>query len=296
MAFKRQMYYCCHMNDLVVKHNALTNASYSLSLTEQRLILLAIVGARSSGHGINSNEPLVVSASDYGQQFSVHRNTAYQAMHDACEHLFDRRFRYQLVNEKGNVENIITRWVSEVRYVENEAVVKLIFSPAVVPLITQLERHFTQYAIEQIAGLNSAYAVRLYEILISWRGAQRIEMIKLDDLRKRLGLADDDYTRMSDFKRRVLDLAIDQVNKHTDITAKYKQHKNGRKIVGFSFNFTFKKGIEAKTKRRSYTKTDLEKQPDLAHPGETYEQALKRMNTRGGLLGTQEEQTEITKL
>ena len=51
--------------------------------------------------------------------------------------------------------------MSEVRYIDNEALVRLIFSPAVVPLITLLEREFTKYDLEQISQLNSAYAVRL---------------------------------------------------------------------------------------------------------------------------------------
>ena len=38
---------------------------------------------------------------------------------------------------------------------------------------------------------------------------------------------------MSDFKMRVLDPSIDQINKHTDITVTYEQHKKGRTITGF---------------------------------------------------------------
>jgi hypothetical protein len=44
------------MSDLIVKDNALMNASYNLALVEQRLILLAIIEARESGKGINANE------------------------------------------------------------------------------------------------------------------------------------------------------------------------------------------------------------------------------------------------
>ena len=47
------------MKELVVKDNALINASYNLDLVEQRLILLAIVEARESGRGINANDPLM---------------------------------------------------------------------------------------------------------------------------------------------------------------------------------------------------------------------------------------------
>ena len=42
------------MSDLIVKDNALMNASYNLDLVEQRLILLAIIEAKESGKGINS--------------------------------------------------------------------------------------------------------------------------------------------------------------------------------------------------------------------------------------------------
>ena len=50
------------MSDLIVKDNALMNASYNLALVEQRLILLAILEARESGKGINANDPLTVHA------------------------------------------------------------------------------------------------------------------------------------------------------------------------------------------------------------------------------------------
>ncbi len=166
-----------------MKHNVLTNASYSLSLAEQRLILLAIVDARRSGQGITANDPLTIIAGDYAKQFGTNRNTAYQALKDSCAHLFERRFSCTEINKKGKREHIVSRWVSQISYVEDEAIVKLIFAPAVVPLITELERHFTQYELEQVAGLNSAYAVRLYEILMSWRGAQKTEMIELSELR-----------------------------------------------------------------------------------------------------------------
>ena len=41
---------------------------------------------------------------------------------------------YQEINERGNtIENVRSRWVSEVRYVDAEATVKLIFAPIVIP-------------------------------------------------------------------------------------------------------------------------------------------------------------------
>ncbi len=229
------------MRELVVKDNALINASYNLDLVEQRLILLAIVEARESGKGINANDPLTVHAESYINQFGVHRNTAYQALKDACNDLFARQFSYQKINERGNIENYRSRWVSEIGYVDNEAVVKLIFAPAIVPLITRLEEHFTKYELQQVSNLSSAYAVRLYELLIAWRSTGSTPIIELSDFRQRIGVLDTEYKRMERFKTSVLELAIQQINEHTDIIVKYEQHKRGRSISGFSFNFKQKK-------------------------------------------------------
>ena len=229
------------MRELVVKDNALINASYNLDLVEQRLILLAIVEARESGKGINANDPLEVHAEGYINQFGVHRNTAYQALKDACNDLFARQFSYQKINERGNIENYRSRWVSEIGYVDNEAVVKLIFAPAIVPLITRLEEHFTKYELQQVSNLSSAYAVRLYELLIAWRSTGSTPIIELSDFRQRIGVLDTEYKRMERFKTSVLELAIKQINEHTDITVKYEQHKRGRSISGFSFTFKQKK-------------------------------------------------------
>ena len=231
------------MRDLVVKDNALINASYNLDLVEQRLILLAIVEARESGKGINANNPLEVHAESYINQFNVARQTAYQALKDASKDLFARQFSYQEMNKRGNIENVLSRWVSEIRYIDAEATVKLIFAPAIVPLITKLEEQFTKYELQQVSNLSSAYAVRLYELLIAWRSTGQTPVIELEEFRKKIGVLDDEYTRMGNFKDRVLHLSIAQVNEFTDITVKYEQHKKGRSIYGFSFSFKQKKNV-----------------------------------------------------
>jgi len=229
------------MRDLIVKDNALINASYNLDLVEQRLILLAIVEARESGKGINANDPLEVHADSYINQFGVHRNTAYQALKDACKDLFARQFSYQEKKANGNIRNVMSRWVSQIAYNDNEATVDLIFAPAVVPFITRLEEQFTKYELQQVSSLSSAYAIRLYELLIQWRSAGKTPIIELSEFRKKLGVLDNEYLRMAHLKERVLELSIKQINEHTDISVKYEQHKRGRSISGFSFTFKQKK-------------------------------------------------------
>ena len=247
------------MSKLVVKDNALMNASYNLDLVEQRLILLAIIEARESGKGINANDPLTIHAESYINQFGVHRVTAYQALKDACDDLFARQFSYQEINERGNTENVRSRWVSEVRYVDAESTVKIIFAPVVIPLITRLEERFTQYEMKQISGLSSAYAIRLYELLICWRSTGKTPIIELGEFRNRVGVLDTEYHRIAHLKERVIEHSIKQINEHTDITATYEQHKKGRTITGFSFKFKQKKKTGGKTPKNSDSSPRIEK-------------------------------------
>ena len=219
---------------LIVKGNALIGASYNLEVVEQRLILLATVEARRSGKGINALDPLTIHASSYMEQFGVSRQTAYQALKDACKDLFARQFSYQEHSAKGNVTQKTSRWVSEIGYTEEEATVQLIFAPVVVPFITRLEEQFTSYELTQVASLASKYSIRLYELLMQWKNVGKMK-ISLEDLRAKLGLEQDDYTVMGDFKRSVLDLSVKQINEHTDIKVDYEQHKKGRSIAGFTF-------------------------------------------------------------
>ena len=243
--------------ELIVKDNALINASYNLDLVEQRLILLAIIEARESGKGINANDPLIVHAESYINQFNVHRNGAYKALKDACDDLFARQFSYQSLSEKGNIQNHKARWVSEVIYVENEAIVKLVFSSAIIPLITRLEEQFTSYELKQISGLSSAYAVRLYELLIAWRSTGKTPIIHLEEFRQKMGVLDGEYTRSDNFKKWVIEKPIAQINEHTDITVKVEQHKTGRTITGFSFRFKQKQQPKSVESKRDPDTADL---------------------------------------
>ena len=184
------------MKEIIVKDNALINASYNLDLVEQRLILLAIIEARETGKGINANDALEVHASSYINHFNVEKHTAYTVLKQAADDLFERRFSYQFTNTNGNNEYVKSRWVSEIRYVENEALIKLIFAPSVVPLITRLEQHFTSYELKQVRQLSSRYAIRLYELLIAWRSTGKTPIFELTEFRNQLGIADDEYKRM----------------------------------------------------------------------------------------------------
>lgn len=245
-------------NGLVVKDNALINASYNLELTEQRLIMLAIINARESGQGITADSKLEIHASDYAKLFNVSIDASYKALREAVNNLFNRQFSYTAEYKRTGKTGVVrSRWVSRIFYVDDLALLEITFAPDVVPLVTRLEEHFTSYQAKQVAHLTSKYATRLYELLIAWREVGKVPQIEISEFRNRLGLLDDEYTAMHNFKKRVLEPSIQQINEHTDITVTYEQHKKGRLISGFSFKIKQKQQAKKVESNRDPNTADL---------------------------------------
>ena len=57
----------------------------------------------------------------------------------------------------------------------------------------------------------------------------------INDLRSKLGLDVQEYSTMSNFKSNVLDKAVAEINKHTNIHLNYEQFKKGRIITDIQF-------------------------------------------------------------
>ena len=226
--------------DLVVKTNRLNQAFQVLSLAEFHIVQLAIVDARDTGTGLTTDMPLRIDALRYADVFGTTRQNAYMRMKEAEETLFNRRFSF--FDEDGKL--VKSRWISQVKYLDNEGAIEIVFTPAVVQGISRIngvKEFFTQYLLSQTAQLKSVYSSRLYELLIQWRSTGKTPIINLEDFRAQLGVEENQYKLMSDLKKRVLDLAINDINEKTDIKVNYQQHKKGRSISGFSFTFKQKK-------------------------------------------------------
>ena len=235
---------------LIAKDNKLISASYSLGIPEQRLIFLAIIEAREQKQLIDARGVLNIRAKSYQEQFKVEKHTSYAALKSATSGLFDAHFEYEDTHEKtGKLARHVIRWVQKISYIDDAGMVELQFTDAVIPLITRLSEQYTEYELKQVSELQSEYSIRLYELMMQWKAVGKTTRISVDDLRRKLGVEPKQYKKMNNFKARVLDHAIKQINEHTDIQAEYEQYKNGRTIAGFTFKFKVKKNKEKNADR-----------------------------------------------
>ena len=134
-------------------------------------------------------------------------------------------------------------------YIEEEGRVELRFTKDMLPYLSELTEQFTRYALADVAKMTSAYAIRLYKLLIQWRGAGE-RVIELDWLREALQL-EGRYSNIRDLKRRVLEPAVAQVNELSPLWVQWEQRKTGRSVTHIAFSFGEKPNSKPTLPKRS---------------------------------------------
>ena len=224
-------------SNLVVKSNRLIQASYRLSLGEQRIILFAISELKKiGGFAALPDGFIYIRASAYAEMFGMPTDQAYEQLKDAGSRIFDRYVLLHEVAANGDAWIDRARWVSRGGYQDREGVIRLKFTEDMRTFIVELESRFTQYKIEFIAKMTSTHAIRLYELLVQWRGRGWRE-VEIEWLKTALGIDVDAYTSIKDFKKWVIDVAVSQINEFSDLTASYTQRKTGRNVTHLIFTF-----------------------------------------------------------
>jgi plasmid replication initiation protein len=228
--------------EFVVKANELVEARYRLHLVEQQLIVYAISRAREEGKGLTAGSWLTIDAAKFAEQFGTDRKNAYRQIQEAANNLWLRSVTLHDIDpETGKKQIIETRWIAAKARIDDAERVQLMFAPLVIPYITRLEKdvgNFTRYYLENIASMTSAHAVRMYELLVQYRARGHREF-EVDWIKSHLCL-DEEYSRIVNFKKRVIDVAVAQINEHSDIDVSYTQRKTGRTVTHLAFKIKAK--------------------------------------------------------
>ena len=212
----------------VTKANALIDARYKLNTNAQKLVLTCI--AKLNPREIPPKE-IKLSASEYSERMGIDIKNAHRELYKAADALF----KSSITILEGD-EEIEISWVQEkAKKIKGSGEVRLVWSDKVRKYISELQSRFTTYELKNIAKLQSAHAIRLYELLQRFNDTGE-RYISLDDFKSSLGIGDK-YPEFKTLKRDVITPAVKQISTHSDIEVFFDTVKRGRVVSALHFTF-----------------------------------------------------------
>ena len=215
----------------VRQHNAITTARYEYSELQLDLFfyLLSML-KKDKTDGVYEIVVKDLSAMT-GKEYK------YGYLRKATEEMGSRMF------EVSTAKSLKQLWMFQrVEYMIGEGRIEIEFANPIKPYLFDLKDNFTSFQLYAALRLGSKYAKRIYALCSQWKDKGQTQTFSLDEFKKMLALLDDkgneQFERLSDFKRYVLDASVKQINQRTDLQIGYTLQKRGRSFQNITFTVT----------------------------------------------------------
>ena len=230
---------------LVRKADSLIEGRQSLTLNEQRLLILAATQLKPDEPIPESGAEVEFRVVDFARHFEIQRDHAYQAASDAAKKLHTRVVTTLVVGKKGYEEEVVNL-VQRSRHKKKEGKILVQFTEAAGPYLVKLSKrlNFTTLEVRMLGRLTSAFAFRLYEIASLHRDAEPHEY-SLERIRTMFGI-EGKYPMWRDLNRVVLEGAMNMVNAETDLHVTIEPLRVMRKFVAVRLKVTTQKAAPRK--------------------------------------------------
>ena len=285
----------CTLNDLekrkVVEHNSLITSIAKMQKTALKMFELAV-------SCIDTENPpkdniIYLSKKELFAFFDVSSASKHTRFKEAIE-LMQKQAFFQIkeVKDKGYEMTSIVP-IPTVKWNSYNDDVMIQFNQFIMPYLIDLKAEFTQYKISELKELNSKYSIILYRWLsmqynqyehYSVKGGRRADQVESyrnpSITVKELRLMTDtvnEYPRFDNFERRVLKIALKEINAHTSFNVTYEKVKKGRSIDSIVFHIEKKRCADD----NSYKLNDKMYQAEQAKKEETEDRlAIEAMKNK----------------
>ncbi len=251
--------------EIVKKDNRLVEAKYKLTINEQRIVFSIIGKIRTDDDDFDD---YTINLADLAEFFGVTKSRSfYEEIQLAAKQLIEKTIDISTSKRRRFVS-----WLSFLEYGEGEASMTLRFDKALKPYLLNLQANFTQYHLAAVANFKNSYSIRFYEFLKMrqnmGKGGQFFVQYEILELKEILGISVDEYNFFKDFRIRVIEPSLKEINTQTDLNIVQVDYiKKGRAIHSIKITAEPKKqrilAIQdpEDTSRDSTPKPPLEKLP-----------------------------------
>lgn len=242
--------------------NAITTARYDYSACQLDILFYLLSKLKK-----DDEENKIYSIYVTEIETMTGRRWNYQQLREATADLGSRMFEI----ETGKLYRQL--WIfQKVDYIIGKGCLEISLSNYIRPYLFDLKNNFTSYQLHSVLKLSSKYAKRIYSICSQWKDLGESKLFSIDDFKYILKIKDplgkdpEQFKQISQFKQFVLDIAVKQINEHTELKIEYVIEKEGRASKNIKFKIWRSKtsqipipfDVEPADMRRSQVKEILE--------------------------------------
>ncbi|MHB1221926.1 MAG: replication initiation protein [Gammaproteobacteria bacterium] len=240
----------------IKKHAATIHCSNTLSLLQRKVSNALLYHAYKE---LMLKEEHEITVKQLCRLIGYHGNN-HAAIKDALKGLISTVIEWNLIDDKTGAENWTASSILASVSLEGP-LCYFAYSPRMKQLLHSPSM-FGKIDLVIQSKFRSSYGLALYENCIRYRGLPHTKWFDMALFKKLMGIPEGMYDVFRDFKRRVLDKAVDEVNSHSDLVIEADYGKEGRKFV----KVRFKLKERAKKTRLGNKALVAKKSPSTNHP------------------------------
>ncbi len=210
----------------LAKGNPLINASFDITAIQFKILLHMISKVDMS---LEDFQPITIQISEFQKFANINTKAIYEVIEVQAEKLKNKSIFYE--DEEVRIStNLLSSW----KYHKKKGCYTFRFDPELKPFLLDLKENFTVYDIRNIIQLNSAYAIRFFELCKQFENLGRFEM-QVNEI-KHLFKIEDKYKNYYDFKKNVIEQARKELKSYSELYFDIdKEVKEGRKVASLRF-------------------------------------------------------------
>ena len=216
-------------SDLEVRHsNVLTNARFEYSELQLDLFFFIISGLRKS-------QDSLVYRLDI-KELSALTKTQYHLPYlmEATKGMMKQVFSQNTERGPGQFTML-----QSVVYLTGTRIIEIKLTDEVLPYLFDLQDNFTSLGLQAALRLTSKHAKRIYQLCSQWKDLGKTKRYEIQEFKRKLGLIDKEGNEKlkgyKDLRKTVLDVAVKQINEHTELFITCDPVKEGRAVKYLSF-------------------------------------------------------------
>ena len=233
--------FCLDTRNYVCQANSLVGGKQALKLNSAKLIRAAIMQVVRDDEEL---KPYIITISELAELLNVPKSNIYRDIDDITDDILNNPvYIREEVGKK--VRWIKIPWVTRCEY-NSDIGVAIKLNDELKPFLINLKDHYTQYTLDSILVMKSVYAIRIYELLQSEimtrilpRAGTDIEL-SVETLKECCGCESKAYNTFSNFRNRVIDIAVKEINEKRLYTLSYHYVKKGKSVIGLIFHINMK--------------------------------------------------------